>query len=281
MVKKPAISIENYITFLMTSPVHFTCTSAEETNPSNIRSGSHDSYNRFLNMGILSPEFLFKLGIGHINLNGGYLIIDDTLLLKKYAKKIDLAKLQYSGKEHRVQNGICLVTLLWTNGVIRIPVDYRIYNKDVDGKTKNDHFRDMVSAAHSRGFNPIAVLFDSWFAGEENLQLLTTYNWKYFSRFKSNRLVNIEDSTFQPIKIAPINKIGTIVVAKKVGAVKCFKTRNKSGNGRYWFTNILDMDITVRKEYQKKFVGKLNNITGISKDAVALKDVNAGQHVHN
>jgi hypothetical protein len=184
-------------------------------------------------------------------LDDGYLIVDDTLLLKKYAEKIELAKVQYSGKDHRVQNGICLVTLIWTDGKIRIPVDYRIYNKDVDGKTKNDHFRDMMETAHLRGFNPKAVFFDSWFSGVENIQLITSFNWIFLSRLKSNRLIKIDDSSFQQVKLAPINQQGTIATLKNLEVVKCFKSKNKKENDRFWFTNLLEMDITTRKEYQK------------------------------
>jgi hypothetical protein len=44
---------------------------------------------------------------------------------------------------------INLITLLWTDGERHIPVDYRIYNKVVDGLTKNDHFRAMLRSAGS------------------------------------------------------------------------------------------------------------------------------------
>jgi hypothetical protein len=39
-----------------------------------------------------------------------------------------------------VVSGINLITLLWTDGTRCVPVDYRLFDKDRDGKTKNDHF---------------------------------------------------------------------------------------------------------------------------------------------
>ncbi|QGP55947.1 hypothetical protein PsalMR5_03422 [Piscirickettsia salmonis] len=45
-----------------------------------------------------------------------------------------------------VTEGVGLVNLVWY-GLERqhsIPIDYRVYDKDTDGKTKNDHFREML-----------------------------------------------------------------------------------------------------------------------------------------
>ena len=55
-----------------------------------------------------------------------------------------------------------------------MPLDYRIYDKPKDGRTKNDHFRDLIGAARQRGFRPFAVLFDSRYSSLENLKLTAT-----------------------------------------------------------------------------------------------------------
>ena len=68
-----------------------------------------------------------------------YLIIDDSVQAKKYARKIELVKRQYSGNEHGLVNGIGVVNLVHSDGTDFYPIDYRIYAKDTDGKTKNDH----------------------------------------------------------------------------------------------------------------------------------------------
>ena len=60
----------------------------------------------------------------------GYLIFDDTVIDKRYAKKIALAKKQYSGNAGGILNGI-IVTCVYVNpkldryGLIA----YRIYDK--------------------------------------------------------------------------------------------------------------------------------------------------------
>ncbi len=77
------------------------------------------------------------------------MIGDDTVLAKTHSKKIELVNYQYSGNQHDVIAGIGLINLLW-HGLEEessVPVDYRVYDKNTDGKTKNTHFCDMLSLA--------------------------------------------------------------------------------------------------------------------------------------
>lgn len=69
---------------------------------------------------------------------------------------------QWSGKHKRVVQGINLTSLVWSDGDKHIHGDYRLYEKEVDGATKNDHFRAMLATAKDRGFQPRCVAFDSW-----------------------------------------------------------------------------------------------------------------------
>ena len=73
--------------------------------------------------------------------------MDDTTLEKPYARKIQLVTRHWSGKHRRVVLGINLLTLLWTDGEKLIPCDFRVYDKPLGGRSKNDHFRDMLAAA--------------------------------------------------------------------------------------------------------------------------------------
>lgn len=62
--------------------------------------------------------------------------------------------------------------MLWSDGDRHVPVDYRVYDKDGDGLTKNDHFHAMLTSARERGFTPACVVFDSWYSSLENLKLV-------------------------------------------------------------------------------------------------------------
>lgn len=44
--------------------------------------------------------------------------------------------------------GICFVNLLWTDGQEYAPVDYRVYQKENDDKTKNEHFQEILKRVH-------------------------------------------------------------------------------------------------------------------------------------
>lgn len=90
-----------------------------------------------------------------------FLIIDDTVLDKSYSKNMDLVYRQWSCKHHQIVNGINLETVVWTCNDAIIPVDFRIYDIDTDGNTKNDPFLDVLNKAEERGFRPKFVLFDT------------------------------------------------------------------------------------------------------------------------
>lgn len=52
---------------------------------------------------------------------GGYLIIDDYTLDKTHAHAMHLTNMHWSGNHHKMVQGISLVTLVWTNGLITYP----------------------------------------------------------------------------------------------------------------------------------------------------------------
>jgi hypothetical protein len=178
----------------------------------------------------------------------GFLVIDDSTLDKPYAKNMDLVYHQWSGKQHRLVNGINICTLLWTDGTAMIPVDFRIYDIDTDGKTKNDHFRDMLRKAKERSFQPRIVLFDSWYASVDNLKTIRKSEWHWLTRLKKNRLVNpdnIKNMQIQEIEIPPEGKV---VHLKAYGFIKVFRIVAKDGDIEYWATDVLEMDEAKREK---------------------------------
>jgi hypothetical protein len=50
-----------------------------------------------------------------------------------------------------------------------MPLCYRIYAPDADGKTKNDHFRAMlIAAVADKHLQAQPILFDTWYASADN-----------------------------------------------------------------------------------------------------------------
>ena len=175
-------------------------------------------------------------------------MVDDTTLDKPYARKIELVTWHWSGKHHRVVQGINLVSLLWTEGTARIPCDFRVYDKPVGGKTKNEHLRDMVTAAHARGLQPEYVLCDSWYSSLDNLKHLRQLGWAWLTRLKSNRQVNPDRSGNVAIRDLEIPPQGRQVHLRGYGFVRVFRTVADHGRAEYWASSDLNLTPARRQE---------------------------------
>src|ERR671929_1145486 len=156
----PKVTDLDDINFLVAAPKVVSCTEAARVQPDGPRRAAHDALTRLLHR--LEPDTtpLWQEAEQHVILHDGLLIVDDTTLDKPYAHTIALVHRQWSGKHHRVVQGINLVTLLWSDGTDALPCDYRLYDKPVDGLTKHAHFRTMLKTAQQRGFHPRLVAFD-------------------------------------------------------------------------------------------------------------------------
>ncbi|WP_199755860.1 hypothetical protein [Chroococcidiopsis cubana] len=73
--------------------------------------------------------------------------------------------------------GINLISLLWTQGDNHIPLDYRFYEKSVDGATKNVDGRAMLDVAKAREFAPQSVSLIVGKCSLENLKLIRSHQW--------------------------------------------------------------------------------------------------------
>ncbi len=207
----------DYINFLVASPVAFSCTEAARVQPDTPRRAAHDALTRLLQRLEPDPPPLWNEAKQHVVLHDGLLIVDDTTLDKPYAAKIDLVHRHWSGKHHRVVAGINLVTLLWSDGTDAIPCDYRLYDKPLDGVTKNDHFRAMLQTAKTRGFRPRLVAFDSWYSSLENLKTIRSFDWHWLTRLKGNRHVNPDGTGNRGLQECAISADGTVVHLKGYG----------------------------------------------------------------
>ena len=138
---------------------------------------------------------------------------------------------------------------MWTDGDSRIPCDYRLYNKQHDGLSKNDHFQALIATAHQRGFTPECVVFDSWYSSLKNLKTIRQYQWHWLTQLKSNRHVNLDKQGNRPIRELPISATGTIVHLKGYGLIKVFRIVSPHGNIEYWATSNLSMNDLYRLKY--------------------------------
>ena len=134
----------NYCQYLLSSQINYTITNLAE----HLEQISHDAINYYLKREKLTPRLLWEnvkdIIEGDAN---GYIIFDDSVLDKRYSQEIEIVRRQYSGNEHGVVKGIGVVSCVYVNPQVKRfwVVDYRIFNPDVDGKTKIDHVKDMLS----------------------------------------------------------------------------------------------------------------------------------------
>ena len=245
-MNRPRSRAEDYINFLIATPTSYSCLEAGRVQPEQERRPAHDAFSRLLQR--LEPDAaeLWAEAETQVQKGRGCLILDDSTLDKPYARKMALVTRHWSGKHRQVVQGINLLSLLWTDGERYIPCDYRLYDKEHDGKSKNDHFCEMVQTAYERGFAPEYVLFDSWYGSLENLKLITSYGWRWFTQLKGNRTVNPDGKGQCALAAAPLTDTGTVVHLKGYGFIRVFKIVAPDGDIEFWATNDLEMNDLAR-----------------------------------
>lgn len=242
----------DYIHFLIAAQRVFTCTEAARSQPEDTDAPSHDAFTRLLTRQPPDTGALWQETKGLVNLSGGLLVFDDTTLDKPYSRDIELVTRHWSGKHRRVVMGINLISALWTDGNADIPTDFRTYDKPIGGKSKNEHFRDMLTVAKERGFQPDYVLFDSWYSSMDNLKLISSYGWLWLTQLKSNRQVNPDGSGNVAISTVEIEPKGRQVHLKGYGFIKVFRIVSPNGDAEYWATNDLEMGSSQQEQLAKQ-----------------------------
>lgn len=237
----PKVSDEDYINFVIATPREVTATEAVRVQPEAAHAAAHDAFTRLLQR--LEPDAatLWTEARSQVCKTSGILVLDDSTLDKPFAKKMELVTRHWSGKHQRVVSGINLVTLLWTEGDRHVPVDYRLFDKQKDSLTKNDHFHAMLREAHKRGFAPRCVVFDSWYASLENLKLIKDFGWVWLTRLKRNRRVNPDRAGLCAVSEVEISASGRVVWLEGYGLVRVFKTVATDGDVEVWATNKVEM----------------------------------------
>jgi len=185
------ITKQQYVEYLISTPINYTCTNLAD----HLDDTSHDVVSDYLERERLSAHHLWELVEGLIDDRPeAWLIVDDSVHNKQYSRSIEMVKLQYSGAVGGLVRGIGVVNLVHTNGEDgeHYPVDFRVYAKEADGKTKNDHFQEMLlRAVVEKKIKAQKILFDSWYASWKNLKHVHRLGLFFFTTLKSNRLVSL------------------------------------------------------------------------------------------
>jgi len=163
----------NYIAYLLSTPRNYTCTHLAEY----LSQVSHDQVNRFLRRSSFSPTQLRERVMPWLDDSPqAFLLVDDSVQDKRDIRFIEVAKRQYSGAEHGLVTGSCLVNLVHSSGQPGdfLPLDYRVYAPGQDGQTKNEHFRATFGPAVAEDkLQARTLLFDAWYSGSDNLERIS------------------------------------------------------------------------------------------------------------
>jgi hypothetical protein len=246
------ITKQQYVEYLISTVGNFTGTNLAE----HLDEVSHDTITDYLQTERLTARTLWELVEGLIaDSPDAFLIVDDSVQDKRYSRFIELVKLQYSGAEHGLVRGIGIVNLVHSAGAEQdfYPIDYRIYAPDQDGKTKNEHFIEMVrNALSDKRIHAKRILFDTWYASADNLKLVHRLGLTFFTTLKSNRMVSLSKEAgyihLDQIEWTPERlENGLMVKLKEVPfKVRLFKVVATNGDIDWVITNCPDETLTTQ-----------------------------------
>ena len=228
-------------------------------------SASHDRLTRML-QGTWSGHTLLNLALRTLfTVAGGYLILDDTVVEKPYARLLGEAAWVWSSKQKKVVFGVSMVLLVWTDGQIRIPLAFRLWHKG--GASKFDLALELLSYARNRlRCKPQFVLFDSWYPSKKLLKRLRDYGWYFICQLKKNR--HFEGRPLVRYLQQPYwQALGYLT-----GGIKVFVVRYRR---KYYATNRLSLTAKeVRTLYRKR--QEVEEVIRVLKSHLSLEACQAG-----
>ena len=119
------ITKKQYVEYLLSTPKNYTCTYLAE----HLDGVSHDVVNDLLRQKRLMPRGLWALVKDRSeDSREAFLIVDDSVPDKRYARFIELVRAHYRGNEQRGVKGIGVVSLVHSGGQEGdfYPIDYRV-----------------------------------------------------------------------------------------------------------------------------------------------------------
>ena len=271
------ITKQRYVEYIISTPINYTCTNLAD----HLDDISHDAINDYLRREKHTAHTIWELAEPLINnSHDSYLILDDSVQDKSCSQKIEMVKRQYSGNTHSLVKGIGIVNLVHAYQRDYHPVDFRVYAPDVDGKTKNQHFRDMLHQAFEvKGIKAQTILFDSWYAASENLKYIHGIDKFFVTTLKANRLVSLskEQGYIHLQKIEWTDEqlqYGITVKLKEVPfKVQLFKVVATNGDIEWMITNrtsgSIDTQVVQNENQVRWFIERLHRelkqLTGIER----------------
>lgn len=241
---------------------------------------SHDSVNRFLLRERYEPKDLFDTVKNIINLKGGILSVDDTVIEKHYSnpESAELIGYFWSGKYHKSIKGLNLITLYYSDSQENsVPVNYRIYDKK-EGKTNKgfsrmyDYFQEMLLEVITWGLKPRIVTGDSWYSSVANLKFLRNQKLGFLFGVEKNRTVSNQPGKYSQVSTLRIPDEGLITHLKEFGFIKLLRKDFKKGDSRHYILYLPNAEKLINIS-RKEFITIHDTHWGIEAFHRAIKQV--------
>jgi cytochrome c1 len=277
--------LELYSDYLLSSFSHVTATGLSAMTAGAV---SHDRITRFLASEEMNSRALWRLVKPMVRQleeesehseHSGVLIIDDTIEEKPYTDESELVCWHYDHSKGRSVKGINLISALHEVGDASIPVAFELVKKsgwvfdEKKGKwrrkslkTKNELYREMISACHKNRLKFRHILSDVWYSASENMKYIKEELEKEFIMpVKSNRKValSLEDKkkgAYERVgSVEPEPSTATKVYVEQVGfALLLCKQVFKNEDGSEGVLYLVSSDLTLDYErmttiYQRRW----------------------------
>lgn len=224
----------------------------------------HDALNRLLREMPFSTRALSALLIAFAKRLGrdGYLVVDDVIVEKAFAKRLRWASKIYSFAKKRKLWGIHIVVLLWCScdGKWRIPVGFRLWRpkrscRKQRYQTKLELAAELVGAVVASGLPVQYMVGDThytagWFTKRlarlgltwhGTLDPKTSVVWRGKKQAVRALAETLHLNWRQHLGL---RVVALRVYAPKYGQIRLVVTRNRHGNYEYLVSNALQADLT-------------------------------------
>lgn len=231
----------------------------------------HDALNRLLRTMPFSTRALMHLLSAFVKrlTRPGYLVLDDVIVEKAYAKRLPWAAWTSSFAKKRKLYGLHIVVVLWCSEDRhwRIPVGFRLWRPNRSCapqryRTKLQLAADLITAVHTAGLPSADIVFDTHYTASWFTKRLERLGWTWHATLDPKTHV-IWRGVKQPVRqMAQVLKVkwrtqlglraaARTVEAPKDGRLRLVVVRNRHGNWESLVSNDVDVDLTTLVERKR------------------------------
>src|SRR5512144_2235681 len=221
----------------------------------------HDALNRWYRLLPLSSRALMGLLMAYVNRLGqdGYLVLDDVIIEKAFARRLAWAGWTYSVAKKRKVSGLHVVVVLWCAGPWRLPVGFRLWRPKRSCapqryRTKLELALDLVRAVVAARVPVRYVVGDTgytagWFTKRlarlgliwhGTLAPATIVVWRGQRQAVRALALRLKLTWRRPLGL---RAAALTIYAPQYGTLRLVVTRNRHGNDAYWVSNALQADL--------------------------------------